>query len=86
MVSREPRVQKGSRLQLSDGFEQLLVEGKKIDLASLGPGRKETIDEIQIRLPKKAKGLQILRSTSPRNALVKKKALRVSTASCFGTR
>jgi hypothetical protein len=41
----------------TDGFEQFLIEGKKIDLASLGPGRKEAIDEIQIGLSKKAKGL-----------------------------
>ena len=74
MVSRELRAQKGSRLQLADGFEQFLVEGKKIDLAGLGSSRKETIDEIKIRLPKKAEGLQILRSASPRNTLVKKES------------
>lgn len=45
------------RVRLSDSPEQLLVEGKKIDLASLGPGCKEAIDEIQIGLSKKAKGL-----------------------------
>jgi hypothetical protein len=32
MVSRELRAQKGSRLQLSDGFEQFLVEGRKMAL------------------------------------------------------
>jgi hypothetical protein len=47
---------------------------KKIDLESLGSNRKETIDEIKIRLPKKAEGLQILRSASPRNTLVKKES------------